>query len=317
MSLPNTMRAVRRGESGVETVDVPIPDGDGVRVHVHAAGICGSDVHALRFGPSPVTLGHEFGGVLDDGTPVAVRPNVSCGECPACLRGEENLCRDATRKMYGTTLDGGMAEQVVVRPSNVLALPPGLPPELVALVEPISIAVHGAHRAQLEPGMKALVIGAGSIGLATVMAARWMGVDVDVAARHPHQQAAADALGGHLVVEGDYDVVIDSVGSQAAIDDALRLARSGGTIVEVGGWWDPVQLGVLPMLKELTIVNAIYAAHHHGESEFAQAAAVLERSPDACGILVTHRFPLDRAAEAFATAADKSLGAIKVQLHPA
>ena len=191
-----TMRAVRRGESGIETVDVPIPDADGLRVHVRAAGICGSDVHALRYGPSPVTLGHEFGGVLDDGTPVAVVPNVSCGECAACGRGEENLCRDATRKMYGITLDGGMAEQVIVRPSNVLPLPPGLPPEVLALVEPISIAIHGLHRAQVQPGMKVLVVGAGSIGLATVMAARWLGVDVDVAARHPHQQAAADALGG-------------------------------------------------------------------------------------------------------------------------
>jgi threonine dehydrogenase-like Zn-dependent dehydrogenase len=311
------MKAVRRTENGIETVDAPIPDGDGLRVHVRAAGICGSDVHALRYGASPVTLGHEFGGVLDDGTPVAVKPNVHCGRCTACLRGEENLCRDATRKMYGITLDGGMAEQVIVRAENVLPLPPGLPPELLALVEPISIAVHGAHRAQLEPGMKVLIIGAGSIGLSTVMAARWMGVDVDVVARHPHQQAAADALGGRLVVEQDYDVVIDSVGSQPALDDALRLVRYGGTVAEVGGWWDPVQLGVLPMLKELTIVNTIYAAHHHGNSEFAQAAAVLERSHDAVDVLVTHRFPLELAAEAFATAADRSLGAIKVQLHPA
>jgi threonine dehydrogenase-like Zn-dependent dehydrogenase len=311
------MWAVRRTESGIETVDVPTPEGDGVLVHVRAAGICGSDVHALQFGPSSVTIGHEFGGVLDDGTPVAVKPNLFCGACPACIRGEENLCRDATKLMYGLTLDGGMAEQVMVRASNVLPLPLGLSPEVLALVEPISIAVHAAHRARLEPGMRVLVIGAGSIGLSMVMAARWLGVDVDVSARHPHQAAAADALGGILRAEKDYDVVVDTIGSQTAVDQAVKLARYGGTIVEVGGWWDPVRLGVLPMLKELTITNVIYAAHHHGASEFAQAADVLQLSPGAADLLVTHRFPLDRVAEAFAVAADKSSGAIKVQLYPA
>lgn len=310
------MRAVRRTEHGIETLSVPVPDADGIRVHVAAAGICGSDLHALSHGPSPVTIGHEFGGTLDDGTPVAVRPNIACGECPSCRRGRDNLCRDATRLMYGMTLDGGMAEQVVVRPSNVHPLPAGLTPETSALVEPISIAVHAVHRAALEPGMRVLVVGAGSIGLALVLAARSGGIDVDIAARHPHQVAAADALGARLVVEKGYDVVFDSVGSQAAIDDALRRVRPGGTVVEVGGWWEPVHLGFGVMLREVTIVSAIYAAHHHGESEFQQAATVLQRFPDAVSLFVTHRFPLDRAAEAFAVAADKSSGAIKVQLHP-
>ena len=71
-----TMRAVRRTEDGIRTLQVPEPEGDGVRVHVRAAGICGSDLHALSFGPSDITVGHEFGGVLDDGTAVAVRPNL-------------------------------------------------------------------------------------------------------------------------------------------------------------------------------------------------------------------------------------------------
>jgi threonine dehydrogenase-like Zn-dependent dehydrogenase len=64
------------------------------------------------------------------------------------------------------------------------------------------------------------------------------------------------------------------------------------------------------------IVPAIYAAHHHGESEFAQSARILAANPHAVDVLVTHRFPLERAAEAFAVASDKSSGAIKVQLHP-
>jgi threonine dehydrogenase-like Zn-dependent dehydrogenase len=310
------VRAVRHTSDGVVAVDVPEPEGEGVIVHVRAAGICGSDINALAYGPSPVTPGHEFGGVLGDGTRVAVSPNRSCGACAPCGRGDSHLCVRAISLLHGIGIDGGMAERVLVDPANLLPLPANLPDEALALVEPISIAVHGLHRASAAEGMRALVVGAGSIGLGAVLAAGWMGVDVDVAARHPHQRDAADALGGRLSVGDEYDLVIDTVGSQAALDESLQRARAGGTVLALGGWATPVQVGVVPMLKEINLVSAILCAHHHDSWEFEQAAEVITRFPDACSVIVTHRFPLDRAAEAFAVAADKSTGAIKVHLHP-
>ncbi|MEZ5259074.1 MAG: alcohol dehydrogenase catalytic domain-containing protein [Ilumatobacteraceae bacterium] len=308
------MRAVRRTGNGIEMVEVPEPEGDGVVVHVQSAGICGSDLHG--FGSRGITIGHEFGGLLDDGTPVAVRPNIVCGTCEFCLRGEENSAWTRLRRLIGMGLDGGMAERIVVPEQTLFPLPVGLPVEACALVEPLSVSLHAVHRGGIEPGMRVHVIGAGSIGLTAVLAARSMGVDVDVLARHPHQRDAADALGGIVRAEAGYDVVIDSVGSQAAIEESIDRARYGGVVVEVGGFWTPVSIGPLSLLKEVSMVPAIYAAHHHGESEFAAAAAVIAMHPDACSVLVTHRFPLERAAEAFEAAADKSSGAIKVQLTP-
>jgi len=310
------MKAVKRTADGVVALEVPEPEGDGVIVHVRAAGICGSDINALAYGPSPVTPGHEFGGVLADGTHVAVSPSRSCGLCAPCGRGDTNLCVRTMELLHGFGIDGGMAERVLVDPASVLRLPDGLPVEALALVEPISIGVHGLHRAGVEAGMRVLVVGSGSIGLGALLAARWMGVDIDVAARHPHQRDAADALGGRLSVRDEYDLVVDTVGSQAALDESLQRARAGGTVLALGGWATPVRVGVVPMLKEINLVSAILCAHHHGAWEFEHAAEVISRFPDACSVMVTHRFPLDRAREAFAVAGDKSTGAIKVQFHP-
>jgi threonine dehydrogenase-like Zn-dependent dehydrogenase len=123
-------------------------------------------------------------------------------------------------------------------------------------------------------------------------------------------------LGGRVKTGKGYDVVVDAVGSQAAFDDSIQRVRPGGTVLEVGGFWDPVQVGAAAMLKEVTITPAVYSGHHHGQSEFERAARMLEVTPDAAAILVTHRFPLDQAAEAFAVAGDKTSGALKVHLHP-
>jgi len=310
------MRAVRRTANGIETVQVPRPEGDGVRVHMRAAGICGSDIYAAKFGPSPVTIGHEFAGVLDDGTAVAVRPHTSCGDCDFCRRGESNLCEDGLERFYGGTLDGGMADEILVVPSALVRLPTTVSVEAAGLVEPISISLHAAHQGGLQAGMRVLVVGGGTIGLTFVMAARALGVDVDVAARHPHQLAAAEALGGRVNVGRHYDVVIDAVGSQAALDESVERVRKGGTVVEVGGTWEPTEIGAVMMLKEVTIKPAMLSAHYQGVDEFEQSAEILAAIPDAASILVTHRFPLERAAEAFAVASDKSSGAIKVHLTP-
>jgi 2-desacetyl-2-hydroxyethyl bacteriochlorophyllide A dehydrogenase len=308
--------AVRRTVNGIETLDVPRPDGAGVRVRITSAGICGSDLGSLAGGPSEITVGHEFAGLLDDGSAVAVKPNLACGQCEHCLGGRDNLCSQGTRLFYGQTLDGGMAEEVLVDPSVLVPLPPGMPAEVAGLVEPIAISVHAVNRGGVESGMRVLVVGAGAIGLTAVMAARAIGADVDVIARHPQQAAAAEALGGHVGATKGYDVVVDSIGSQAALDESIDRARRGATIAEVGGFWAPVEIGIKAMIKEVTIATAIYSAHHHGDSEFHRAAQLLSATPQAAEVLVTHRFPLDRAAEAFRTAADKTSGAIKVHLHP-
>ncbi len=112
------VRAVRAsGDGGVAVVDVearaPEHATDPVRVRVRSCGICASDLHLAAWN-LPVTLGHEFAGVLDDGTAVAVQPNAWCGACDRCLAGETQLCRHGASRLHGVSVDGGLADEVVV-----------------------------------------------------------------------------------------------------------------------------------------------------------------------------------------------------------
>src|SRR5688572_12075892 len=104
------MRAVRC-EGGAPTIaEIAAPTGDGVRVRVASAGICGSDLHLLQWNLPPV-MGHEFAGLLDDGTPVAVEPITPCGQCSACRDGDVQRCVLGPAMVFGVGRDGGMAEE--------------------------------------------------------------------------------------------------------------------------------------------------------------------------------------------------------------
>jgi len=303
----------------VAVVDVdahaPAHATDPVRVRVGSSGICASDLHLAAWN-LPVTLGHEFAGVLDDGTPVAVQPSSWCGACDRCLAGETHLCRNGASRLHGVSVDGGLADEVIVDRSCLVPLPAGLDVSAGALVEPLAVGVHAVHRAGAEPGDRMLVIGAGSIGLAVVAAARAAGLDVDLVARHAHQRAAGDLLGASARRGEEYGVVVDAAGTQGSLDDAVARVRPGGAIVVVATYWEPVSIGTAVLTKEARVVPAAMYGHHHGEREFDAAAALLAARPEVAGALVHHRFGLDEAPEAFRVAGDRTTGAIKVLLEP-
>jgi threonine dehydrogenase-like Zn-dependent dehydrogenase len=311
------MRGVRNTEDGVRVLDLPEPEpsGDEVVVRVAAAGICGSDLHLLDWGPMPVTLGHEIAGVLDDGTPVAVEPVLQrCGECQSCRTGDTHLCR--TAQTVGIAVDGGMADAVVVTPDCLVPLPDGLSVHDAGLVEPVGCAVHAVHRAGVEAGQRVAVVGGGTLGIAAVAAAVHAGCEVGIAARHPHQLAAAEAVGGRPA-EGHYDVVIEAAGTASAFDQALGLARVRGTVAVLGTYWGEITVAAMSIgLKELDVVGCLAYGEHEGRREVESAAALLAAVPELAPALITHRFPLDDAAEAFRVAGDRSAGAIKVVLEP-
>jgi threonine dehydrogenase-like Zn-dependent dehydrogenase len=161
-----------------------------------------------------------------------------------------------------------------------------------------------------------LVVGGGSIGLTALAVARHRGIAADLAARHSHQLAAGEALGASAKPGDDYDVVIDAAGTQSSIDEAIRRLRPGGRVLLLGSWWTPVKLGTDSTIKEITLIPSSFYGHDHGSREFAEAVAVLAARPDLALTLITHRFGLDDAAEAFRVAGDRAAGAIKVVIHP-
>lgn len=311
------MRAVRNVEGTIRVVAVPEPTGPGTRVHVRSAGICGSDLEMIAHGLSMVTIGHEFAGVLDDGRAVAVHPFVACGKCAECASGRPHLCREVTESMYGVAHDGGMADEVIVDPSCLSFLPAGVRVEDASLVEPIAVALHACNRADVGPGTGVAVVGAGTIGLLSAAVARHLGADVVVVARHDAQRRAAEALGVSPEPGRGYDVVIEAAGSASSFADAVRLARRGGTVVLVSTTWSPIEVSFFSaQIREVTIAPAFVYGHAHGAREFDTAAEILAAHPEIPPALITHRFALEDAPQAFAVAADRARGAIKVVLAP-
>ena len=296
--------------------ELPDRDGDGVRVRVRSSGICGSDLHLAAMGALPVTLGHEFAGLLDDGTPVAVCPMVPCGTCDQCLAGREQLCRTLTQRIYGVSLDGGLADLAYVDDRCLLPLPDGVDVADGALVEPLAVALHGIRRADLAPGQRVLVVGGGSIGLATVAAARHLGFEVDLAARHPAQRERGAALGAGEPDPVEYDAVVDAAGTQSALDRAVEAVVPGGVIVALATYWEPVTVGYGLLGKEARLVPASMYGHRHGDRDFIEAGEMLAARPEVAGLLVTHRLPLDEGARAFSLAAERAQGAVKVLVEP-
>lgn len=292
---------------------------DPVRVRVRSCGICASDLHLAAWN-LPVTLGHEFAGVLDDGTAVAVQPNAWCGECDRCLAGETQLCRHGSSRLHGVSVDGGLADEVIVDRRCLVPLAAGVDPAIGALVEPLAVGTHAAGRVAVDPGDRVLVIGGGSIGLATVAALRHGGVDVDLVARHPHQRTGGELLGAGARLGDEYGAVVDAAGTQSSLDDAVVRVRPGGTVVVVATYWEPVTIDAGLLTKEVRIVPSAMYGHtghdHGGASEFETAAALLAARPEVVDALVHHRFGLDDAPEGFRVAGDRAAGAIKVLLEP-
>lgn len=312
------MRAVRCCENGIQVVDTPAPQGEGVRVKIRSVGICGSDLHMVGGGyPLSRTLGHEMAGELSDGTPVAIEPLEPCGKCEFCLTGEYNLCRLGAGMAYGIGLDGGMAEEIVVPERALVRIPSALPVKDACLVEPMAVAVHGLRKAGYKREMRTAVIGGGSIGLCAVAAVRGSGGEVDLVARHPGQLEAGEKLGASLEAAGEYDLVVDSAGTTGALDQAVMLCKPGGKLVLLACYWEGLTLPGFPVtLKEITILpSSMYGAKGMGR-DVDIAASLLASTPDIAAALITHRLPLEAAAEAFVLAQDRKAGAIKVVMEP-
>ncbi|WP_073391445.1 zinc-dependent alcohol dehydrogenase [Jatrophihabitans endophyticus] len=301
----------------LEDAAEPVPDpGRTQRVRIVSAGICGSDLGFIAQGGVPVVPGHEMAGLTDDGRPVAVQPNAACSDCPLCASGRANLCPSSMANFSGMAgVDGGFADYVLARPEQLHELPASLPVELGALVEPAAVARHALVRLAAPAGAEVLVVGAGTIGL---LAAAMLTPthSVSLATRHPHQRAAAEALGVRAVDPDDAfaaDAVLDSAGGQSSLELAIDAARPGAGIVTLGAaTWQP-KLTETILYKELDLrLSLIYTG-----DDFRDALTFLAGRPDIAPTLVTHHFALADAEHAFAAAGARSgQRSIKVLMHP-
>lgn len=307
-----SMQAIKVIDKRPVLVNVPEPKGEGVSVKVISSSICGSDIHMMAQGSfGDHIIGHEFAGVTDDGRAVAIEPITGCGQCISCEDGHRVHCTAGIYVM-GVLGDGGMAEYVNVPATNLVVLPTGLDVRIASLVEPLAVAVHGLDRARVRAGDRVLIIGAGPIGLATGAALRSRGIPYDVAARHDHQKAAAEMLGAGTEPSSHYDVVIDAAGTTESLQQSAQRIKPTGRIGLVGVSWDGVTLGQEFYGKEPELIPSLGYNCKSPNRNFEEAGKLLHARPEIAEALVSHRFPLDAVDEAFATAADRSAGAIKV-----
>ncbi len=256
------MRAARLHAPGtmlVEDVPRPTPGPNDLLVRVEACGICGSDRHMFRGEyptAKPVTLGHEFSGIVEavgaavDDVAVGARvtgdPNISCGQCDYCRTGRPNLC--ASLSPIGVMRDGGFAEYVLVPAAQAAILPADLDPRHGAFCEPVSCCIHAIDVARIPAGGSVLIIGGGVIGLLMVQLSRLAGAGTIVLSTRQAPRRAlalelgatgvADAAGGDdaiaAVLPGGADVVFECAGLGETLQQATRLARRGGAVVLFG-----------------------------------------------------------------------------------
>lgn len=329
------------GREKVEVREAPVPSpGPGeVMLRVRVCGICGSDLHFYH-GQLPaahnVPVGHEFSGEVarlgdgvsgfTEGQRVVAEPVGRCGECVYCRTGRYHLCPGRT--LLGTFVPGGMAEYVCVPAAAVYPLPDDLDLEVGALAEPLAVAVHGLHIVDLKIGERVLVMGSGAIGLLTIMAARAAGAGQVVATyRHEHQGQAALAAGADRILKDDQagelgsdaiDVAVETVGGGApTLTQATGIVRAGGRVSLLGVFTQPVPFNALAVaLREVSIVGGITYCRPGQQSDFDVALSILRADPERARAIITHHFPLAEAASAFATAADKKSGSLKVHVAP-
>jgi threonine dehydrogenase-like Zn-dependent dehydrogenase len=306
---------VRSVEGRPTVLEVDDPAGDWPLLEVGSASICGSDLTLVGWN-LPTTLGHEFAGTVD-GVAYCVEPTVRCGDCDQCRIGATQRCRgSAPHGIIGVAFDGGLAERVAVPADCLVPLPDGLAVADASLVEPLAVSWHALRRAAAAPGERVLVVGGGSVGLLTVAAARAMGLDVDLDARHDHQRVAGDRLGAGAP-RGQYDITVEAAGTDTALATCVRKTTPGGRIALVGMAQSDRQVPSIPfVMNELSMLGCNCYDSGGGGREFARAAAVLAADPEIAATVITHRFPLAEAAEAFRVAADRGSGAIKVVLAP-
>lgn len=305
----------------VDTIGDPSPARDEVLLKVAACGICGSDLHMTEdpetFGIGQgVVLGHEFAGEVvalgsdvtefATGDRVAVAPMWGCGHCDSCRAGEPAWCPEM--RLIG----GGYAEYATVAARQCRKLPNDLPLVEGALAEPTSIGLHSVMRSGLKPGDKALILGAGPIGLLVAFWARRMGANhVVVADINDYQKERAQAVGatGFAIsgpnlasafaaqAGGPPDIVFECVGKRGLIDFACQLSRVHGTVVGVGlcvggDEWDPFAV----LSKELTIVMSAFFNMHEFEAAIDALATDGQFRPQA---LITEKIDFGRVPGTF------------------
>jgi len=327
-----TMKAVvvhGPGDIRYENLSLPRPGPGEVLIKMKAAGVCSSDLPRALGDAAyfyPIILGHEVSGEVAElgkdvrgvrvGDPCAVAPLLPCWRCEWCQRGRYSLCDDYS--YLGSRTHGAYAEYVIAPVENLVPLPPEVDYEAGAMLEPTAVILHGLERARVMPGDDVAVVGAGSLGLLAIQLTRIMGAgrvvatDLVEAKLEVAESLGAQACLGERAISAvaeatlgrGVDLVVETAGTAKAQESCLDLVRKGGRILYLGIPERGVNLSRAAMQRlvreELTIYGAwnSYLAPFPGY-EWRASLAYMARGQLQTKPLITHRFTLQEAKEAF------------------
>jgi 2-desacetyl-2-hydroxyethyl bacteriochlorophyllide A dehydrogenase len=322
---------VEPGLVEVGNVPDPTPAPDEVLVSPTSVGICGTDKKIFTGGipvETPRIPAHEIVGRLETaatgssvGDRVLLDPSIICGRCPRCLEGRSNICERG--QLLGRDRDGGLSELIAVPARNVYPLPPSVPDDVAPVIQVLTTCMH-AHRAvEIFPGDSVVVVGLGVTGLLHVQLAKMRGASPVVAVtRSQPKLELARALGADVTIRADDeavprvvdvtggggDVVIECAGTVGTLASAVWMTRPGAQVLAYGTI--PAEDGAFPYYelyyRELAIVNARASC----PEDFPASIDAVASGAIAVEPLVTHRFPIDEVARAFAADDEGALKAI-------
>ncbi|TJW13964.1 MAG: iditol 2-dehydrogenase [Mesorhizobium sp.] len=339
------MKAVRLeavGSITLRELDKPSAGPDDLLVRIEACGVCGTDRHLFHGEfpcTPPVTPGHEFSGIIEaigaavSGFSVGDRatgdPNIACGRCLNCHAGRVNLCSNLNA--IGIHRDGGFAEYLVLPQKQAFVLPKNLKPTHGAFCEPLGCCLHGVDLAKIRPGFSVAVLGGGVIGLLTVQLAKLAGAStIILSTRQASRRALAEDLGATATIDpnspgffeavtgpsglmpGGVDVVFECAGVQETVEQSMRLARAGGTVVIIGVMPQGMRAAFEPfdlLFRELKVLGSFLNpfTHRRAANLIASGAIEIDR-------LISRQVTLEDAAAVIAS--PPAAGEVKVLVMP-
>jgi L-iditol 2-dehydrogenase len=328
------------GKLTLDEVEVPELTPGTVLLKIKACGICSSDVERVFINGTyhfPTIPGHEFSGQIEAvgpevdegliGRKACVFPMLPCFSCPSCKKQQYAQC--SNYNYFGSRCDGGYAEYLVVPVWNLVFFDEELPYDVAALCEPVAVGVHANALAGVKPGQKVLVIGTGIIGYVNAVFAKQITDNVVLCGNSAKKLEKAKELGiGTIALETDdfeqkvaeytdgegFDAVFEVVGSNKSICNAVAAAGPLSTIVLVGN--PKADLNMEKTLywkilrKQITLKGSWNSSYNDVQNDWKEALKAMKTG--VFDSLITHRFPMEKAKEAFDVMRDKNIFSTKV-----
>ncbi|MBS4208144.1 alcohol dehydrogenase catalytic domain-containing protein [Bacillus sp. FJAT-50079] len=292
-------------------------------IKVLCAGLCGTDM-MIYFGKhprakAPLAMGHEFSGVIEEisgdslfkiGDRVVVEPTISCGNCSACISGQNHVCESL--QLIGIDMDGGFAEYVVVPIDRLHKTPDHLSDSIASLAEPVAVAVHTVRKSKLKIGQDIAILGAGPIGLLIGLIAKLNGANtIFISDISPYRLKVAKELGFHVLDanrisiteeilnrtnERGVDVVFEVAGTQTTAEQMIDIIKTQGEIVVVSVFKQPPTLNLAKMhYREISLTTT----RCYSSDDFKTAIDLLAQGNLHVSPIISHELSLDEINKGF------------------